>query len=52
MGRTITSFRLGTKVANRKCLRTGNEKGVDPLVPIITANLLVMFWRRGLWYLL
>jgi hypothetical protein len=25
---------LGGEVANRICLRTGNEKGVDPLVPI------------------
>src|SRR5215469_2328887 len=25
---------LGGEVANRLCLRTGNEKGVDPLVPI------------------
>jgi hypothetical protein len=25
---------LGPEVANRICLRTGNEKGVDPLVPI------------------
>ena len=25
---------LGIDVANRICLRTGNEKGVDPLVPI------------------
>jgi hypothetical protein len=25
---------FGTEVANRICLRTGNEKGVDPLVPI------------------
>lgn len=25
---------LGIDVANRICLRTGNEKGVDPLLPI------------------